>query len=189
MKRNVFYTVMMIAAAIFTTSCGDDGDDWLDDWMVANQQALNGIKANPEFKELESPGGEGSIYYRVIKSGDGKKPVYYTSTVSVYLKGWFVSDYPYYDIKKNAVFDQLLFDDGSPYSFNVATGDASGYAVINGWKTAVQNMVEGDKWEIWIPYQLAYGRYGRDIIYSFNKASIPGYSTLAYEIEVVKVYE
>jgi FKBP-type peptidyl-prolyl cis-trans isomerase len=44
-------------------------------------------------------------------------------------------------------------------------------------------MVKGDKWEIWVPYQLAYGRTGS----SDSDNTIPGYSTLVYEIEIVSV--
>jgi FKBP-type peptidyl-prolyl cis-trans isomerase len=40
-------------------------------------------------------------------------------------------------------------------------------------------MVKGDKWEVVIPYHLAYGEKGN--------SSIPGYSTLAFEIEVMNV--
>ena len=40
-------------------------------------------------------------------------------------------------------------------------------------------MVEGDKYEVWIPQQLAYGANG--------SGSIPGYSTLIFEIELVSV--
>ena len=165
----------MITAVLFcTTSCSDEEDNHLDAWMVANQSAFNAIKADPRYKEIKSIGNEGSIYYRVIDEGDGTDSIYYTSTVECFYKGWFAADYPELNIKKEDLFDKRLFDDGPAPSFTVS--DAS---LRNGWKVALQHMVKGDKWEVWIPYQLGYGREGY--------GSIPGYSTLVFEIEVVGI--
>jgi peptidylprolyl isomerase/FKBP-type peptidyl-prolyl cis-trans isomerase FklB len=173
MKKYGLYLMMTAAISLAAISCSSDGDDYLDEWMVANQQVFNAIKTNPEYKELKSPGNESSIYYKVLQKGEGKDSIYYTSVVSCYYKGMFAADYPQNDIKKGDVFDRRLYDDGTPYSFTVGT------SVINGWKTALYGMVRGDKWEVWIPYQLAYGRSG--------SSSIPGYSTLVFEIEIVSI--
>ncbi|MDR3252646.1 MAG: FKBP-type peptidyl-prolyl cis-trans isomerase [Tannerella sp.] len=183
MKKYGYYIITAVMALTFAPSCGDDEVDHLDAWMLDNQQVLNSIKSNPEYRELKSPGNEGSIYYRVLNKGAGKDSIYYTSTVSCYYKGWFVADYPYYSITKNQVFDKKQFDDGSPFSLIV--GSVSTGGVIGGWRTVLQHMVEGDKWEVWVPYQLAYGR--ESLKDSSGNVSIPGYSTLAFEIEVVKV--
>ena len=45
----------------------------------------------------------------------------------------------------------------------------------------LQHMVEGDKYEVWIPQQLAYG--------ASDNGDIPAYSTLIFEIELVSVDE
>ena len=172
--------LMMLAAAIFcTTSCSDEEDNHQERWMIANQNAINAIKANSEYKELKSPGGEGSIYYKEIKKGHGTEPIYYTSRMECYYKGSFAADYPELNLKNGDVFDKLLFDDGSPFIILSGFMTLSRYSVINGWKVALQNMVEGDKWEVWVPHQLGYGREGN--------GNIPGYSTLVFEMEVVKV--
>ena len=174
MKKNFLYLTFFASTLFCLASCGKEEDNHLERWMAANQQALNTIATNPEYKELKSPGNEGSIYYKVLKEGDGTDSIYYTSMVTCFYKGYFIADYPEYNIKNGRIFDQKLFDDGPP--FNVIAG-AEG--LRNGWKTALYHMVEGDKWEIWIPYQLGYGRehYG----------DIPGYSTLVFEIEVIGV--
>ena len=173
MKKYGLYLMMFVAALFCTTSCGDEEDNHLERWMIANQNAINAIKANPDYKELKSTGNQGSVYYKVLEEGDGTDSILYTSTVECFYKGWLVADYPELNIEKGNVFDKLLFDDGYPLRFVVGTG------VINGWETALQHMVKGDKWEVWIPYQLAYGRDGN--------SKIPGYSTLVFEIEVVSV--
>ena len=183
MKKYGLYLMMLVTTLLCTTSCGDDEDNHQERWMVANQNALNAIKANPEYKELKSPGNEGSVYYKVLKEGDGTDSIYYSSAIQCYYKGFLVADYPELYLEKGYVFDQALFDDGQPFTilsgFTILLADGRVSSVINGWKTVLQHMKKGDKWEVWIPYQLGYGRTG--------SGAIPGYSTIAFEIEVVNV--
>lgn len=51
--------------------------------------------------------------------------------------------------------------------------------LIPGWIIALQNMRTGDKWEIYIPAEQAYGRT--------SQPGIPGGSTLIFEIELIGV--
>ena len=173
MKKYGLFPIIFTIVFCSISSCKKEKDDHLERWMIANLTAFNAIKANPEYKELASPGNEGSIYYKVLEKGEGTDSIMYTSLVSCFYKGYFVADYPEFYITKGTAFDQRLFDDGPPAYFTVN-------GVVNGWKTALQHMVKGDKWEIWIPYQLGYGRSG-------SGNSIPGYSTLVFELEIVNV--
>eukprot|EP00639_Heterosigma_akashiwo_P030210 CAMPEP_0194684478 /NCGR_PEP_ID=MMETSP0295-20121207/14125_1 /TAXON_ID=39354 /ORGANISM="Heterosigma akashiwo, Strain CCMP2393" /LENGTH=125 /DNA_ID=CAMNT_0039571507 /DNA_START=33 /DNA_END=410 /DNA_ORIENTATION=- len=54
--------------------------------------------------------------------------------------------------------------------------------VIKGWTEAMQLMKEGDKWELTVPSELAYGRT------RMGRAIYPG-ATLIFEMEILKVYE
>ncbi len=51
--------------------------------------------------------------------------------------------------------------------------------LIPGWIIALQQMHVGDKWEIYLPAEQAYGR--------LNQPGIPGGSTLIFEIELLGV--
>ncbi len=51
--------------------------------------------------------------------------------------------------------------------------------LIPGWIIALQQMHVGDKWELYIPSEQAYGR--------LNQPGIPGGSTLIFEIELIAV--
>jgi peptidylprolyl isomerase/FKBP-type peptidyl-prolyl cis-trans isomerase FklB len=179
MKRIGFYLMMLVIVLNGMTSCKKETDNHKEKWMITNLEALNAIKANPEYKEIRSPGNEGSIYYKVLQAGDGKDTILYTSMVGVYYKGWFIADYPQYNIQNGYTFDRRLFDDGPPIAVDVAQSTN-----VTGWRTALQHMVKGDKWEIWIPYQLGYGR---DDYKSTGRPTVPGFSTLVYEIEVTNV--
>ena len=180
MKKNVLYLFIAMTVFCCITSCKDEKDNHEERWMQANIGVLNAIMANPEYKEIPSPGNEGSIYYKVLNAGEGIDTIRYTSMVSCYYQGWFAADYARYNIKAGDKFDQKLFDDGPPSFFTI-----SSTGLINGWKAALQHMVKGDKWEIWVPYQLAYGRAGQTD--SKGNVVIPGYSTLVFELEVINV--
>ena len=51
--------------------------------------------------------------------------------------------------------------------------------LITGWIIALQRMRVGDKWEVYIPSEMAYGK--------FSQPGIPGGSTLIFEIELLGV--
>ena len=51
--------------------------------------------------------------------------------------------------------------------------------LIEGWITAIQQMHIGDKWELYIPAEMGYGK--------FSQPGIPGGSTLIFEIELLGI--
>ena len=61
----------------------------------------------------------------------------------------------------------------------VYTGRFRPDQVIKGWTEALKMMPEGSTWELFIPYDLAYGENGTQ--------NIPPYSTLIFKVEVIKV--
>lgn len=102
------------------------------------------------------------LQYKVLKQGSGKQPtaqdrvtVHYTGTLT-----------------DGTTFDSSV-KRGQPATFGVS-------GVIRGWTEALQLMKEGDKWMLYIPYDLAYGERG-------SGAQIPPYSTLLFEVELIKV--
>ncbi|MGE0587137.1 MAG: FKBP-type peptidyl-prolyl cis-trans isomerase [Cyclobacteriaceae bacterium] len=102
------------------------------------------------------------LQYRVISSGAGKMPTAEQS-VTVHYTGKLID---------GTVFDSSV-ERGEPATFGVSQ-------VIDGWTEALQLMKEGDKWELFIPSDLAYGERGAG-------GRIPPYSTLIFEVELIKV--
>ena len=51
--------------------------------------------------------------------------------------------------------------------------------LIEGWIIAMQQMCVGDKWEIYLPAEMGYGK--------FSQPGIPGGSTLIFEIELLGI--
>ncbi len=104
------------------------------------------------------------LQYKVLKSGDGKSPKP-TDTVSAHYKGTLIN---------GTEFDSS-YKRNEPAKFPV-TG------VIKGWTEALQMMKVGDKWQLFIPPELAYGPNGRP-------PTIPPQSTLIFEVELVGIQE
>jgi FKBP-type peptidyl-prolyl cis-trans isomerase FklB len=102
------------------------------------------------------------LQYEVLAKGNGKSPSA-TDRVQCHYEGTLI--------------DGTLFDSsikrGQPAVFGVNQ-------VISGWTEALQLMKEGDKWRLYIPYNLAYGEQGAG-------DSIPPFCTLVFEVELIKV--
>ena len=102
------------------------------------------------------------LQYKVITAGAGKQPTA-ESTVSVHYRGTLLN---------GSEFDSS-YKRGEPATFPVN-------GVIKGWTEALQLMKEGDKWQLFIPSDLAYGPRGAG-------ADIGPNSVLTFEVELLSV--
>lgn len=75
------------------------------------------------------------------------------------------------------LIDGTIFD--SSYERNPQTTKFRPTQVIKGWTEALTMMPEGSTWELYIPYNLAYGER--------QAGKIPPYSTLIFKVELIKV--
>jgi FKBP-type peptidyl-prolyl cis-trans isomerase len=88
------------------------------------------------------------LQYKVLRAGDGGSHPLPSSPCLCHYEGRCAKDWP-----SGKKFDSS-YDRGSPTAF-------APNQVIRGWTEAMQLMVEGDKWEMYIPSNLAYGDSGR----------------------------
>ena len=115
------------------------------------------------------------IIVRVIKSGDSDVKPFYNDSVRVHYTGRLIPSKSYPSGYK---FDQSYKGEFNPATAVPAQFKVSG--VVEGFTTALLNMNLGDRWEVYIPYQLGYGEE--------DKNPIPGYSTLIFDINLVGIY-
>lgn len=102
------------------------------------------------------------LQYEVLQEGTGKSPKA-TDTVRCHYEGRLLD---------GTVFDSS-YKRSQPADFGLNQ-------VIPGWTEGVQLMKEGAKYRFTIPYLLAYGEQGAG-------ASIPPFSTLVFDVELIKV--
>merc|ERR1712014_197695 len=72
--------------------------------------------------------------------------------------------------------------DWNEFDSSYSRGEPTSFApnqVIKGWTEAMQLMVQGDKWEMYIPYEMAYGERG-------SPPKIPGCACLIFIMEIIK---
>lgn len=103
------------------------------------------------------------LQYQIITKGTGAAPKA-TDTVTVHYKGTLLN---------GKQFDSS-YDRNEPTTFPLN-------GVIRGWTEGVQLMQTGAKYKFFIPYDLAYGEQGA------GQGEIPPFSTLIFEIELLKV--
>ena len=131
--------------------------------QAAGMQAEEGelfLKDNSDRDEITVTGS--GLQYEIITAGDGESPTA-DSTVKVHYHGTLID---------GTVFDSSV-NRGEPIEFNVG-------GVIPGWTEALQLMKVGDKWKLYIPYQLAYGANGAGGV-------IGPYQALIFEVELLGI--
>ncbi|MGL5273709.1 MAG: FKBP-type peptidyl-prolyl cis-trans isomerase [Phocaeicola sp.] len=192
MKKSIQRLIVwMFALPILLASCSetDTTVDSYANWDVRNQEYIDSIakvaKANlgdavgqwkvirsykPVLPELgdEDENVNTFVYCKVLAVGTGEVSPLFKDTVAVNYRGKLID---------GTVFDQNYTGEYNP-SFATPVEFAVG-AVITGWTTALQHMKAGDRWEMYIPYELAYGASG--------SGTILGYSTLYFDVDLRKI--
>lgn len=130
--------------------------------FVAEGMRLEGEKWLDENAQKEGVVTTASgLQYKVLTQGEGKKATA-DNMVEVHYEGRLLD---------GTIFDSS-YQRGQTASFKPTQ-------VIKGWTEALQTMPEGSTWELYIPYNLAYGERGN--------RNIPPYSTLIFKVQVIAV--
>ena len=103
------------------------------------------------------------LQYKVLRKGSGDSHPAIDSPCSCHYAGTLID---------GTTFDSS-YDRGSPTTF-------APNQVIKGWTEAMQLMVEGDKWEMYIPSELGYGDRG-------SPPKIGGGDALIFTMEILEI--
>merc|ERR1740139_1664080 len=104
------------------------------------------------------------LMYKVVKKGHGKFHPKKDSQCELRYVG-YLSD--------GKAFDDKYLDEDSSTTF-------APDAMIKGFTEAMQLMVEGDKWELYVPSELAFGDGGAADI-------VPGGAALRFTMDLIKI--
>ena len=129
-----------------------------EEYKQKNEAFMEQLRLDAEIKQI--PGG---VCYKVLKSAEkaSSKPQL-QSVVSVHYTGRLINGREFDNSRKR----------GYPEAFRLNQ-------VIEGWQMALQQMQVGDRWEIYIPYELGYG--------TRTSGPIPGFSTLIFDVELLSI--
>merc|ERR1712010_265881 len=129
--------------------------------LATNEAGTKYLEENKGKEGVETlPSG---LQYKVLRKGDG-------------------AHHPTVDSPCECHYEGTLID-GTKFDSSYKRGSPTTFApnqVIKGWTEAMQLMVEGDKWEMYIPSDLAYGESG-------SPPKIPGGSALVFRMEILKI--
>ena len=198
MKKNWIKVLplCLCMAMSFLTSCSenDDSVEEYPQWKSTNEsywQQLyteteqkitagdNTWKIIPNFsvQTASAPANTQYIIVHVKQEGTGAGCPLYTDTVSVHYRGKLLPSTTY-----TAGYQ---FDSSYDGDLNLRTARPTKFAVsavVDGFCTALQKMHIGDRWDVYIPYQLGYGKS------SSSSTTIPAYSTLIFDLSLVNYW-
>lgn len=208
MNKNLFWLIALSFVLSFGfVSCAEDTtvEDPYANWEVRNDRYLDSIadvaRTHPGEWEIycnykiasdsstptlggssvsinpfeTPPSVNDSVYMKILEPGTGITPLF-TDSVSVYYRGKLIN---------GTVFDQNYTGDLNPevhvptHFALQASQTSGGDGLIVGWITALQHMKEGQRVELYIPADLAYG--------STDRSSIPANSMLIFDLKLEKV--
>ena len=146
----MFITVLVAALLGASVASADVKSDG--EAFLAAKAMENGVHSLPS-----------GMLFKILKKGTGPKSPNANDDCDVHYAGTFTD---------GTKFDSS-YDRGAPATFKPTQ-------VIKGWTEALQLMCAGDKWVVYIPWNLAYGEGGRP-------PKIPGYAPLVFDMELIKV--
>lgn len=170
MKRILYISTFLL---LLLSGCDEKFMTWKElneQWIVDRKQTL-GQPAEGEDEIIETMILPSGVLVEVFHNGYGpvpkpsNDPFHNTSSyVTVTYKGWLI--------------------DGTQFNDAENTGMYLG-STIPGWQDALGRMKQGSHWRIYIPADQGYGKEGSKGY--FDNFSVPPYSTLIFDIDLVNV--
>lgn len=201
MKKAIYLLVGIVT--VLLTSCSESGDEAneFENWQNRNDVYFSSIyneakqasaSGDASWKVIRSFSKDASttniadyIVVKVLNEGGGTESPLFTDSVSIHYRGYLmpsasydtkVAEYPHnvgYSFDGTWTGDYRL-----PLMMPISTVYTN---FVNGFATALQNMHAGDRWLVYMPYQLSYGET--------EKTSIPAYSTLVFDITLSRFWK
>lgn len=147
---------------IMLSACNRPAPQDRSERQKSNEQFVEEISKNSEYKELRFLNEDRPVYYKVIASApETEEPLYpfQNSQVRATLSGRLIS---------GQVFQ-------SEETMNLEMNN-----IVKGLQIALQKMNVGDTWEVVVPWEYGYGRYT-------YRNLIPGFSTLIFTVKLEEI--
>lgn len=182
---------------LLMVACGESSEE---DQEYANWQYNNEVYFNDIYAKADSAINHGSnnwkifgkwslqdeyitkdnsVVVKVLTHGSGAGCPLYTDSVQICIQGRLMptTSYPNGYIFMGTYEGE--FDQATSLSTTISANGTLSNRQIDGLATVLQKMHIGDRWQVYIPYQLGYGSTAS------TSPTIPAYSTLMYDIKLV----
>ena len=159
MMKYLFIIAAVAAGLFFFSSCLNDKTEEIN-FEEYKKQGQEFLAENAKREGVTTT--ESGLQYEVLSFGmvDEVKSPTINDQVRCRYTGYFIDGRIFDSSKENSVIFPLN-------------------GVIKGWSEGLQHMTPGAKYRFYIPYYLGYGATGY--------ASIPPYSTLIFDVELIEV--
>lgn len=180
--KNIGKTILVSLLALVGLASCSESDEYAEyaNWELKNTQYIDSIaveaaeNSNGEWKRFVATGlnpdveweNQYYVYCKVKSNGTGTTHPLYNDNVWVNYSGKLIND---------KIFDASYSGELNPdyeAPMQLVLNDC-----VKGFSTAVQEMVKGDIWEIFIPSTLGYG--------AVDNGVVPAYSTLIFTVNLV----
>ncbi len=193
--KNLSLLVMLLFAMTAFTSCSETENktEEYPNWQNTNEAYFNSLYSTTKAKiasgdtnwkiikswslpadnDKFTSNSTDYIIVEVLENGTGSGSLLSTNAVLVHYSGKLLPSTSY---SSGFIFDQSYYGE-----FNEKTARPTALTVsslVDGFSTALQNMHIGDRWRVYIPYQLGYGE-------SSTVSAVPNYSTLVFDLTLV----
>ena len=173
---------LLLTLSLSLSSCGEESgtEDEYADWQVRNDAIVKVWANDPTLTRIksytEAPATEGAptyyVYVKKLETASIQIPEtqpLFTDTVRVAYRGRLIPSATY---PNGYVFDQSFIGDFD-WKTSAVTQSRCG-SFVEGFTTALMDMHVGDRWLVYIPYQMAYG--------AGSSTTYPAYSNMIFEI-------
>lgn len=172
MKNILKYIISAIILTVIVSACNDkqSSDNPHAEWKQENELYFSELNKSGKYDSLTVPANQGGgiLLIKELKAGPVDSiPPKSSSIVEFHYKGWG---------KHGNVFDKSFVGEQPTASDKPLVSPVNG--LIKGFSEMLLSMTSGDKYEVVIPWHLAYGERGN--------SSIPPFSTLHFEIELIR---
>ena len=124
---------------------------------------------------------DNDIVARVISSGQSTQRPLYNDSVRVMYEARLLPSATY---TSGRIIDKTFEGEFNPNTAYAKLIGVNSSSTTDGLSTALQKMNVGDRWQIYVPYNLGYGIENATV----NNVLIPAYSTLVYDLTLVATY-
>lgn len=190
-KYNIFALLVLMVMPLCFMACSESEDtvEEFPDWKNRNEAYFDNIYEKAmgiedgswkiirkySLEDTIPAGYTDHIVVEVLEEGTGSGCPMFTDSVLVNYRGCLLPSTSY---PEGYVFDQSYTGDYNPETAMPSKLYVG--SLIDGFTTALQYMHIGDRWRVYIPYQMGYG--------TSATTSIPAYSTLIFDIALVAYY-